>query len=189
MAQQLVNDWSAVVHKAFSDAAATGEPLTQQLTTAFGGLAHHLESNTNLRAGMKLSLEPSIDGAHHTYMQWVDATGDVINCAVAAGDISNNGADRRLVWNLCAGFTGAVQVSTILRDDVNLTPPPASKTPSTRTSPQSRSAAQRRIKHQSGGTEKFSGISAPRRQTERATDRRRRPRESAANATYTPNRS
>lgn len=124
MAQQLVNDWSAVVHKAFSDAAATGEPLTQQLTTAFGGLAHHLESNTNLRAGMKLSLEPSIDGAHHTYMQWVDATGDVINCAVAAGDISNNGADRRLVWNLCAGFTGAVQVSTILRDDVNLTPPP-----------------------------------------------------------------
>lgn len=118
MAQQLVNDWSTEVHKAFSD--ASGEPAIGQLTTVFRSLARQLESNTNLRAGLKLTLEPSIDGAHQSYMQWVDETSDLVDRAIAAGDISDTAAAHRLAWNLCAGFTGAVQASAVLREDVNL---------------------------------------------------------------------
>ncbi|MDI9918642.1 TetR/AcrR family transcriptional regulator [Rhodococcus sp. IEGM 1379] len=118
MAQQLASDWSTAVHKAFS--AAAGEPLIQQMTTVFRSLARQLESDTNLRAGLKLTLEPSIDGAHQSYMQWVDETSELVDRANEAGDISDTDAAHRLAWNLCAGFTGAVQASAVLREDVNL---------------------------------------------------------------------
>ncbi|MDI9919002.1 RES family NAD+ phosphorylase, partial [Rhodococcus sp. IEGM 1379] len=57
------------------------------------------ESNTNLRAGMKLSPEPSINGVHQRYGRWVDDTSDLVDRTDAA---------HRLAWNFCAGFTGAV---------------------------------------------------------------------------------
>ncbi|MHD0299695.1 TetR family transcriptional regulator [Rhodococcus qingshengii] len=120
IAQQLITDWSDEMHRAFSDVAATDEPATEQLATAFLSLAHHIE-NPNLRAGMELSLEPSIDGAQHAYWQWVDKTSDIVDRAIATGEIRDTDTAHRLAWNLCAGFTGAVQASAVLREDIRLT--------------------------------------------------------------------
>lgn len=121
VAQQLVNDWSEEIHRTFADAAEPGTPATRQLATAFRDLASHVETDTNLRAGMKLSLEPSIDGAQHAYWQWVDKTSDIVDRAIATNEIRDTDTAHRLAWNLCAGFTGAVQASAILREDISLT--------------------------------------------------------------------
>ena len=121
IAQQLITDWSNEIHRAFSDVAATDEPATEQLATAFLSLADHIETNPNLRAGMKLSLEPAIDGAQHAYWQWVDKTSDIVDRAIATGEIRDTDTAHRLAWNLCAGFTGAVQTSAVLREDISLT--------------------------------------------------------------------
>jgi len=120
IAQQLITDWSDEMHRAFSDVAATDEPATEQLATAFRSLAHHIE-NPNLRAGMKLSLEPSIDGAQHAYWQWVDKTSDIVDRAIATARTRLTHAPQRRDCNTSERFDGRVQASDVPREDTHLT--------------------------------------------------------------------
>ena len=120
IAQHLVHGWSNAVVTAFSEASTTGESPAQKLRKAFLELAHHVESDQNLRAGMKLTLEPAIEGAHQAYRQWVDTTSDVVDEGIAGGNIGDTAQGHRLAWNLCAGFTGAANAVPVLREDVDL---------------------------------------------------------------------
>ncbi|EQM30141.1 TetR/AcrR family transcriptional regulator [Rhodococcus erythropolis] len=63
IAEHLISDWKRTVNESISKALATGSSTTvgEKLTAIFTSLAHQIAENTNLRAGMKLTLEPSID--------------------------------------------------------------------------------------------------------------------------------
>lgn len=121
IAQQLIEDWNSVATQAFSDAASTNEPVPTQLRAAFTALADRIDVDCNIRAGMKLTLEPSIDGAHESHRRWIDATSNLIAEGVASGTISDTTASQRLAWNLCAAFTGAVHSIPIHRGALDLT--------------------------------------------------------------------
>ncbi|OYD60976.1 TetR/AcrR family transcriptional regulator [Rhodococcus sp. OK302] len=120
IAQHLVQGWSLAVATAFSAAAATGESATTQLRTAFTALANSVEGDQTIRAGMKLTLDPSIEGAHESHRSWIDTTSDLVDQGIESGAIRDTAASHRLAWNLCAGFTGAVHSVEILREDLDL---------------------------------------------------------------------
>jgi len=122
MAQHLVDSWGDAIQRAFSLAAETDEIATAQLWTAFRLLAYQAHTDVALRAGMKLALEPAVDGTHAVYQQWVDSTNHLIESGIAGGIIADTAPHERLAWNLCAGFTGAVfQTSAITHANSDIT--------------------------------------------------------------------
>lgn len=120
IAQQLVQGWTSAAEEAFSEAATTGESSSSQLRAVFLDLANQIENDVHLRAGMKLTLEPAVEGAHQAYRQWVDATSDVVEDGIRDATIDDSVLGHRLAWNLCAGFAGAVNAIPALREDVDL---------------------------------------------------------------------
>ncbi|MDE8647473.1 TetR/AcrR family transcriptional regulator [Rhodococcus qingshengii] len=120
IAQVLVRGWSAAVHAVFADASETGEPPLIQLRNVFMNLARLVDSDLQLRAGMKLALEPGIEGAHPVYWWWVDTTSALVDENIGAEAVPSDPRRYRLAWNLCAGFIGAVQGGAVLREEVDL---------------------------------------------------------------------
>lgn len=120
MAQNLIEECSRAVHQTFADAEAAGSTALAQLETIFRILSRRLDANQILRAGMKLSLESSIEGSHQTYLRWVDNTGDLVARAVEVGDVNETPAVDRLAWNLWAGTIGALHAIPADGDDVSL---------------------------------------------------------------------
>ena len=118
--RQLVEDWDDAVAQSFSDAAAAGGSVAEQLRGVFAALADGIENDRNIRAGCKLTLDPSIDGAHTSYRRWIDTTSDLVESGIRSGSISDTVMGRRLGWNLCSGFVGAVHSVSILREDLDL---------------------------------------------------------------------
>ncbi|TSD39664.1 TetR/AcrR family transcriptional regulator [Rhodococcus sp. KBS0724] len=121
IAGSLIADWNRTVNESISEATATGPSTTagEKLTAIFTSLAHQIAENTNLRAGMKLTLEPTIDnGAAFAY--WVDAISDIIETALTEGELTDTPTTHRLAWNLCAGTIGAANASATLREDIDL---------------------------------------------------------------------
>lgn len=120
IAQELIEDFDNAVTQSVSNAAGTGESIAEQLRTAFTSLAHLIENDRNTRAGFKLTLDPSIDGAHDSYRHWIDTTSDLVERGIHSGAISDTVTSHRLAWNLCSGFVGAVHSVSILREDLDL---------------------------------------------------------------------
>ena len=120
IAQHLVQGWVSAVEEAFSEAATVGERPAQQLRAVFLELARQVDDSVLLRAGMKLTLEPAVEGAHQAYQQWVDATRNVVEDGITGGSIDDSALGHRLAWNLCAGFIGAANAIPALREDVDL---------------------------------------------------------------------
>ncbi|NMM90682.1 TetR family transcriptional regulator [Rhodococcus sp. SRB_17] len=119
IAQQLVRDWINAVQQAISAAISTGIPAAEQLAVVFNSLARQITDDTNLRAGMKLTIEASVDNAGG-FAHWVDAISDIVETAITAGDIADTPIAHRLAWNLCAGTVGAAYAAQALREDVDL---------------------------------------------------------------------
>lgn len=120
IAQELIEDFDNAVAQSVSDATGTGESIAEQLRTVFDSFAHLIENDRNIRAGFKLTLDPSIDGAHDSYRRWIDVTSDLVEAGIRSGSISDTVTNRRLGWNLCSGFVGAVHSVSILREDLDL---------------------------------------------------------------------
>lgn len=120
MAQNLIEEWSRTVHHAFTDAEAAESTALAQVEMIFRTLAHRLDANQTLRAGMKLSLEPSIRGARQTYLQWVENTDVLVARAIEAGGVRETPAVHRLAWNLWAATIGATQAIPADCDEVSL---------------------------------------------------------------------
>lgn len=85
----------------------------------FSSLAHKIADDTNLRAGMKLILEPAIDNGS-AFARWVDTVGAIVDTAITDGEITDTPTPHRLAWNLCAGTIGATHASAFLREDIDL---------------------------------------------------------------------
>ncbi|MDV6278151.1 TetR/AcrR family transcriptional regulator, partial [Rhodococcus erythropolis] len=74
---------------------------------------------TNVRAGMKLTLEPAIDNGA-PFAHWVEAVSDIVDTAITAGEWADHPATHRLAWNLCSGTVGAVHAAATLHSDVDV---------------------------------------------------------------------
>ncbi|MBS3694102.1 TetR/AcrR family transcriptional regulator [Rhodococcus qingshengii] len=121
IAEHLISDWNHALDETISEALAAGASSTasQKLAAIFMSLAQRIGEDTNLRAGMKLTLEPTIDtGA--AFAHWVDAISDIIETAVTTGELTDTPITHRLAWNLCAGTLGAAHASATLREDIDL---------------------------------------------------------------------
>ncbi|MBP2520952.1 TetR/AcrR family transcriptional regulator [Rhodococcus erythropolis] len=120
IAQELIESFDNAVAQSVSDAAGTGGSIAEQLRIVFASLADRIDNDRSLRAGFKLTLDPSIDGAHTSYRRWIDTTSDLVESGIRSGSISDTVMGRRLGWNLCSGFVGAVHSVSILREDLDL---------------------------------------------------------------------
>jgi AcrR family transcriptional regulator len=121
IAERLISDWNHTLAETISEALAAGPSSTagEKLTAIFISLAQRIGEDINLRAGMKLTLEPTIDnGAAFTH--WVDAISDIIETAITSGELTDTPTTHRLAWNLCAGTLGAAHASETLREDIDL---------------------------------------------------------------------
>ena len=122
IAEHLISNWNRTLAETISDVLAASPSSTagEKLTAIFMSLAQHIGEDTNLRAGMKLTLEPTIDNAAG-FAHWVDAISDIIDTAITEGEFTDTSTTHRLAWNLCAGTLGAVNASAILHENVDLT--------------------------------------------------------------------
>ncbi|PCK24064.1 TetR/AcrR family transcriptional regulator [Rhodococcus qingshengii] len=122
IAQHLISDWNRTLDDTVSEALASGSSSTagEKLAAIFTSLARRIAEDTNVRAGMKLTLEPTV-GSAAGFAHWVDVVNDIIGTAIAAGEITNTLTTHRLAWNLCAGTLGAVNASAVLHENFDLT--------------------------------------------------------------------
>ncbi len=77
MAEHLISDWNHTLDETISEALAAGSSSTagEKLAAIFISLAQHIGEDTNLRAGMKLTLEPTINnGAAFAHWSTPSAT-------------------------------------------------------------------------------------------------------------------
>lgn len=119
VAQQLISDWNLAVDEAISDASRAARTAFDRLTAIFSSLAREIADDVTLRAGMKLTLEASIDNGA-AFARWVDAVSDIVETAITAGEYVDGPIAHRLAWNLCSGTVGAVQAAATLREDVDV---------------------------------------------------------------------
>ncbi|MGQ5696343.1 TetR family transcriptional regulator [Rhodococcus erythropolis] len=121
IAEHLISDWNRTLAETISEALA-GSPsstVREKLAAIFISLAQRIGENTNLRAGMKLTLEPAINNGA-AFVRWVDAISDIIETAITDGELTDTPTTHRLAWNLCAGTIGAAIASATLREDLDL---------------------------------------------------------------------
>ncbi|KAB2582933.1 TetR family transcriptional regulator, partial [Rhodococcus erythropolis] len=118
IAEYLISDWNHILAETISEALAAGPSSTagEKLTAIFRSLAQRIGEDTNLRAGMKLTLEPTINNAAG-FAHWIDAISDIIETAITEGELTDTPTTHRLAWNLCAGTVGAANASAALRVD------------------------------------------------------------------------
>ncbi|WP_308252650.1 TetR/AcrR family transcriptional regulator [Rhodococcus qingshengii] len=119
IAQQLIVDWNLAVDESISDASRAAGTAFDRLTAIFSSLARKIVDDVHLRAGMKLTLEASIDNGA-AFARWVDAISAITETAITTGEIPDNPTAHRLAWNLCAGTIGAAHASATLREDIDL---------------------------------------------------------------------
>ncbi len=97
IAEHLISDWNHTLADTISEALAAGSSSTvgEKLAAIFISLAQHIGEDTNLRAGMKLTLEPAIDNGA-AFAHWVDAISDIIETAITDGELTDTPTTHRL---------------------------------------------------------------------------------------------
>ncbi|MET8317506.1 TetR/AcrR family transcriptional regulator [Rhodococcus erythropolis] len=117
IADELLLRWSAVVSETVGKAAASGQPADRQILMIYRELAHRAETEAITRAGLVMSVDPTLDGARATYQAWTEALTLVVVDALRCGALDCEENMSRLADTLCAGFIGAVQVATTLDEN------------------------------------------------------------------------
>lgn len=102
---QLISDWKAAVDHTITDATARSSgTAAETLTTIFTSLARQIADDTNLRAGMKLTLEPVLANGEG-FAHWVDAVSgiiDIIDTAISTGELTDTPPPRTDSVGTCA---------------------------------------------------------------------------------------
>ncbi|WCT06262.1 TetR/AcrR family transcriptional regulator [Rhodococcus qingshengii] len=121
IAEHLISDWNHTLDDTIREAVDTDPGTTggEKLTAIFISLARQVTENTNLRAGMKLTCEPTINNGA-AFAHWVEVISDIIETAITEGELTDTPTTHRLAWNLCAGTIGAANASATLREDIDL---------------------------------------------------------------------
>lgn len=119
IAQQLTADWIKAVNEVISATLGNHSTPAERITAIFADLARRVTEDANMRAGMKLILEPTVNSASG-FAHWVDAISDIVDSAIRTGEIPDIPIAHRLAWNLCACMIGTANASAVLREDVDL---------------------------------------------------------------------
>ena len=121
IAERLISDWNRTLDETIRDILAAGSSSTagEKLAAIFISLAQHIGEDTNLRAGMKLTLEPTINNGA-AFAHWVEVISDIIDTAITSGELADTPTTHRLAWNLCTGTLGAVNASVVMCEHVDL---------------------------------------------------------------------
>jgi len=117
IAGELQVRWSAAVSETVGKAAATGQPPDGQILMIFRELARRAETEAIVRAGLVLSVDPTLDGARATYQAWTDAITPIVVDAIRCGALDCAESMSRLADTLCAGLVGAVQVAASFEEN------------------------------------------------------------------------
>ena len=115
----LVDTWGHVLQHTIAATSHVETSATERIRVIFSDLARLVVDDRRLRAGMKLTLEPSVD-ASTSFNRWVDAVGELVELAVVAGELEDLPRNQRLAWNLCSAIAGIVQTSTIAYGEIDL---------------------------------------------------------------------
>lgn len=115
----LVENWIDEVQQVISATSGAGLSAADRIRVVFSDFARLITTDTQLRAGMKLTFEPAVDQSL-SFTQWIDAVGELVDNAVDAGELGDCPRTQRLAWNLCSGITGAAHASGLTDDDIDL---------------------------------------------------------------------
>ncbi|MCZ9635388.1 TetR/AcrR family transcriptional regulator [Rhodococcus sp. BH5] len=111
IAQQLLCRWFEVVTETVAKATATGQPADRQILIVYRELARRVETEVITRAGLVLSVDPTLRGARATYRAWTEALTPIVVDVIRSGVLDCTESTSRLADSLCAGFVGIVQVA------------------------------------------------------------------------------
>jgi AcrR family transcriptional regulator len=121
IASEILRRWSGAVSETVEKAAATGQPADRQVLMIYRELAHRAQNEPIIRAGVVLSVEPSLTDANVTYKAWTEALTPIVIDAIRSGTLDCAESMSRLADTLCAGFVGAVQVAASLDENHTIT--------------------------------------------------------------------
>ncbi|QXC46612.1 TetR/AcrR family transcriptional regulator (plasmid) [Rhodococcus qingshengii] len=117
IAKHLIDDWTRTLLETIT-ASDTRTSTPEQIRCVFSEIARNVAGNTHLRAGMKLTLEASIDNAAFTY--WIREIDALIQTAITADELDDHPLIHRLAWNLCTGTVGAAHAQTGAAENFSL---------------------------------------------------------------------
>lgn len=117
IAEQLISDWNHTLSKSIHGATNTNSSAAECLTAIFLSLARHVAVDTNLRAGMKLSLDPAL-GNGSAFTSWVDDIDGIVKKAITSGEFPATA--HLLALNLCSGTIGAAHASSAFSKNTDL---------------------------------------------------------------------
>ncbi|ORC17839.1 TetR/AcrR family transcriptional regulator [Rhodococcus qingshengii] len=121
IASEMLHRWSIVVSETVGKAAATGQPADRQVLMIYRELARRAETEAIVRAGLILSVDPSLSAARDTYEAWTEAVTSIVVDAIRCGALDCAESMSRLADTLCAGFVGAVQVAASFDENHSIT--------------------------------------------------------------------
>lgn len=119
IAQHLAQCWVEAVEDAVASTVDAHTSALEQLAAVYRYLAFRIAHEVQLRAGLKLTLEASVDNSA-AFTRWVEAISDIVEMAIVAGDLIDTPATHRLAWNLCAGTVGTTHATATLCEDIDL---------------------------------------------------------------------
>ena len=85
IAREMLRRWTDVVSETVGKAAATGQPADRQVLMIYRELARRAENEPIIRAGLVLSVDQSLSGAHATYEAWTEALTPIVVDAIRSG--------------------------------------------------------------------------------------------------------
>lgn len=117
IALEMLRRWADLVSETVEKAAATGQPADRQVMMIYRELARRTQTEAITRAGLVLSVDPTLSGARATYEAWTEALTPIVVDAIRSGALDCAESMSRLADTLCAGFLGTVQVAASLDEN------------------------------------------------------------------------
>lgn len=117
IARQLVEGWESAVLSLEQRAANTDATPLGRLAMISRAHAELVATNTQHRAGLRLSTEPELDAAAGIYTEWERRLEMLIKEAVEAGEVRDTATTRRFASLYCATLIGLVHAAAARRID------------------------------------------------------------------------
>lgn len=114
LAQQVIERWSDMVNDEYVALGEAGDRSPyRQLVRFCSEMAHRIDADPILRAGLLLTVEPSVTGGKTAYMKWHKSIDELVVRSIESGEISDRPASYRLSDQVCATFIGGAQLHSV----------------------------------------------------------------------------
>lgn len=114
LAQQVIERWSNMVNDEYVALGEAGDRSPyRQLVRFCSEMAHRIDADPILRAGLLLTVEPSVTGGKTAYMKWHKSIDELVVRSIESGEIRDRPASYRLSDQVCATFIGGAQLQSV----------------------------------------------------------------------------